>query len=157
MPRSCTICIHPQASEIDRALIEGELSQRDVSRQFKITKTAVNRHFHNHLPARLVKAQDEKEIAGASDNLTRLEMLQIEAQDILRTAKAAKSLHIALEAIRELSRLIELQAKITGELRPEVNIILDPQYISMRTTILEVLQPYPDLRVKISEALRVAS
>lgn len=157
MPRSCTVCTHPQLQEIDKGLIEAEQSQRAIARRYNIKRAAVNRHFHNHLPARLVKAKDEKEIAGASDNLSRLSRLQDEAQGILQQAKAAKSLHICIEAIRELSRLIELQAKITGEIRPEVNIILDPQYISMRTVVLEVLQPFPDLRSKIAEALLVAS
>lgn len=157
MPRLCTVCIHPEAEKIDTAVVEGKASLRKISQQFKISPHSLYRHKRNHLPGKLVKAREAKEVAGASDNLSRLSRLQDEAQSILQAAKKSRSLHIALEAIRELSRLIELQAKITGELRPEVNIVLDPSYISMRTIVLNVLQPYPALRAKISEALRVAS
>ena len=153
MGRPCSICVHPKLQEIDRALVEGKQSQRALAREFNITKTAINRHFLHHLPAELAKSQEAKEVIEADNNIDRLLVLQKEVQKILEAAKEARTWHIALEAVREAARLIELSAKIVGELKPEVSIILNPQYIEVRTIILKVLEPYPEIRSKIAEAL----
>ena len=67
MPRSCTICEHPEREAIDRALV-GETSNLSVSSLFGVSESAVLRHKANHLPAKLVMAEHAAEVAEA-DNL----------------------------------------------------------------------------------------
>jgi len=58
-------------------------------------------------------------------------------------------------AIREARGNIELLAKLLGELdeRPVINLVAAPEWIQIRTAILVALQPYPEARVTVAEAL----
>jgi len=50
MPRTCTICTHQQASEINAALLRNEASRR-IARRFGASESAVYRHqqvSYNH-------------------------------------------------------------------------------------------------------------
>ena len=49
---------------------------------------------------------------------------------------------------------IELLAKLTGELdeRAQVNIVLSPQWLTIRLAILEALEPFPGARMASGEA-----
>ena len=51
--------------------------------------------------------------------------------------------------------MIELLAKLTGELddKPEVNIVLSPQWLTIRGAILEALEPFPEARVAVGARL----
>lgn len=63
MPQKCTICSHPRRTEIERAAVRGELSNRRIAAQYKITESALRRHRFEHLPDLLIKgkeAQDEE-------------------------------------------------------------------------------------------------
>src|SRR3712207_9453548 len=68
VPRSCTICEHPDREAIDRALV-GDSSNLSVSSLFGVSESAVRRHKANHLPAKLVMAQAAEEVAQADDLL----------------------------------------------------------------------------------------
>jgi hypothetical protein len=70
MPRSCTICEHPEREAIDRALV-GETSNLSVSSLFGVSESAVRRHKANHLPAKLVMAEHAAEVAEADNLLDR--------------------------------------------------------------------------------------
>jgi hypothetical protein len=54
MPRVCTICIHPARAAIDDGLETGQ-SLRDISGQYGLSKSAVDRHRGSHLPAVLAQ------------------------------------------------------------------------------------------------------
>jgi hypothetical protein len=47
MPRTCSICRHPQRQEIEADLQAG-LPYRDVARRYSISKDAVSRHRASH-------------------------------------------------------------------------------------------------------------
>jgi hypothetical protein len=55
MPRVCTICTHPARAAIDDGLVSGQ-SLRDISGQYGLSKSAVDRYRASHLPTHL--AQD---------------------------------------------------------------------------------------------------
>jgi hypothetical protein len=61
MPRLCTICIHPARQVIDDGLIAGQ-SLRQISGQFGLSKSAVDRHQDNHLPTHV--AQEDAGLAA---------------------------------------------------------------------------------------------
>jgi len=130
MPRTCTICAHNRRTEIDRDLLAGR-SLRNVAQRCSVSTTALFRH-QKHISATLVKAKEASEIARADSLLDQLRNLTTEAQSLKRKAEQGGDYRTALAAVRELCRLIELMAKLTGELdeRSQTNILnvqLDPQ------------------------------
>ncbi len=49
MPRTCTICGHPKRAEIDKALRDGEESNRRIAARFGVAEASIRRHKKNHL------------------------------------------------------------------------------------------------------------
>ncbi len=154
MPRVCTICVHKERGAIDDALISGD-SLRNIAKQFRLTAAAVNRHKSEHLPETLVKANEASEVARADDLLTRLEKLTTEARTIKNKAEKTGDYRTALSGIRELVRIVELLAKLRGELNeaPQVNVLLAPQWLEVRAVLISALAPYPEAKAAVASAL----
>jgi hypothetical protein len=129
MPRTCTLCNHPQRDSIDRALLAGD-SYRHIASQFGTSTGALQRHKADHLPKTLVKAKAAQEVIRADNLLAdvrtaegRSERLYGAAEDILERALEVKDLKTALNAIRaavgvmgEARQYMELRGELTGEL-----------------------------------------
>ena len=51
-----------------------------------------------------------------------------------------------------MQKQIELQAKLIGELddRPQVNLLLAPQWLELQVQILAALQPYPEAHLAVA-------
>jgi hypothetical protein len=81
--------------------------------------------------------------------------LQGRALDILGRAEKAGDLRTALAAISQARGNLELLGKLAGELdeRPVVNVLLSPQWVMIRTTMLEALSAYPEARTAVAESL----
>lgn len=154
MPRTCTVCPHPEREAIDAALVSGESTGKISGRYRTIDERALRRHRANHLPASLAKARDAEEVSRADDLLSQVRDLQGRALDILEKAEAAGEMRTALGAIREARGNLELLAKLLGELdeRP-VNVLVSPQWLELRAVIVAALQPHPDAREAILDAI----
>jgi hypothetical protein len=114
MPRRCTVCTHTSREEIEAELIEGK-EFREMAARFSLSSAALFRHRRGHLPERLVKAREAAEISRAEGLVGQLEALQAKAKQILEKAESDGDLRTALAGVKELSRLIELVAKMTRE------------------------------------------
>jgi len=154
VPRSCTLCEHPKREEIDRALV-GETSNLSVSSVFGVSESAVRRHKANHLPAKLAKAHEAKEVSRADDLLGQVRILQSKTLSILLRAEGAGDLRTALSAVREARGNVELLAKLSGELdeRPVVNLNVSPEWLELRTVIVGALALHPDARESVLRAI----
>lgn len=154
MARTCSICSHPQRSAIDRALVAGT-SYRDIAGQFRVSRSALERHKDGHLPAKLVKAAEAHELAEADGLLGEVKALQTRAVAILDKAEKAGELRAACSAIREARGCLELQAKLLGELdeRPQINVLVSPDWQRLRSIILEALEPFGEARLAVAAAL----
>lgn len=157
MPRTCTICEHPEREAIDRALV-GETSNLSVSSLFGVSESAVRRHKGNHLPARLVLAEKAAEVAEADNLLDHVGDLQARTMAILEAAEASREHRTALSAIREARGNLELLAKLLGELddRPVVNLTMSPEWLELRTVIVGALDAHPDARGAVLRAIEGA-
>ncbi len=113
------------------------------------------RHKLEHLPVHLLKAQDAAEVAQADNLLEQVKSLQARALTILDKAEASGDLRTALSAIREARGNLELLAKLLGELQQEgtVNVLVAPEWVSLRTVVVEALAPYPQAKTAVLEAL----
>lgn len=123
--RKCSICNHPQRSEIDKALVTRSTSYRNVSERYGVSVGALSRHKANHLP-RLVEAAKASEAAQAVTSgaalIDELDSLLNRALAILEAAEKTGQLKVALQAIREARECIKTCADlaVTAELEERV-------------------------------------
>ena len=158
MPRACTICTHPGLEAINRALVEGTPNRR-IASHYDVTERAVRNHKANHLPTKLIMAQAAEEVAQADDLLEQVRDLQARTLAILEAAEGSREHRTALAAIREARSNLELLAKLLGELdeRPQLNILISPEWLELRAVIVGALEPYSDARGAVLKALEGAS
>ncbi len=156
MPRSCTICSHPERESIDRALV-GDASNRSVASLYDASEAAVRRHASNHLPAKLVMAEKAGEVAEAGELLAQVQDLQARTLSILEAAESTSQHRTALSAIREARSNLELLAKLVGQLddSPKVNITLSPEWLELRAVIVTALEPYQEARASVLGAMEI--
>jgi hypothetical protein len=159
MPRTCTVCTHPDRKAIDSALVAGESARSIVARYGTIGRTigrmAVQRHAVEHLPATMTKAKEAKEEAHADNLLGQVKELQGKATQLLLAAEKQGDFRTALAGIREARGCVELLAKLLGELdeSPTINVTISPQWLSIRAVIVEALADHPAARLRVAEAL----
>jgi len=171
MARRCTICDHPKRDEIDQALINnGPL--RTITDHYDISKTALIRHKQSHIPELLSKSQEvqeqkaaliseavqvkeAQEIGQADSLLTQVKELMTRTERIFTKADEAGDLRTALQAIKESRGNLELMGKLLGELQDGVTINLynHPVWIDLRAVILTALEPYPEAKGALIDAL----
>jgi hypothetical protein len=158
VPRTCTICEHPEMEAIDRALV-GETSNRSVASLFDVSEAAIRRHKANHLPAKLLMAEKAAEVVQADNLLEQLRDLQQSTLNILAEAEQAKQYRTALGAIREARGNLELLAKLLDELDegPTVNVLISPEWVELRAVIVGALEPYSDARESVLRAIEGTS
>src|SRR4051812_11771148 len=115
MARTCTVCRHPDRPVIDQALINHR-PFRSIAVQFSTSKSALIRHYDDHLPEALTKARAAEEMAQADDLLEQVKGLRDKAHSIVLTAEQAGDLRTALMGVRETRACLELLLEIEGEL-----------------------------------------
>jgi hypothetical protein len=158
MPRSCTICAHPEYHAINVAMVQRD-TYRSIAERWGVSQGAIRRHALEHLPKLLVKAQEAREIAEADDLLSRLEALQSRTLAVLEAVEGTENYSIALAAIREARSNLELIGRVTKELEsaPTFNLHLNPEWLELRALIVRAVEPFPDARDSILSALEGAS
>lgn len=166
MPRTCSICNHAQHAEIDALLIQGD-AFREIAKQYGTSSTALHRHKTEHLPAAVIKAENQEAIRrsdellatankSTSDLLEQVRQLQQNAYGILEKALAADQKGLALQAIRESRENLRLSGELLGELdkRPQIGIVIaSPEWQATRTKVLIALEPFPEARAAVARAL----
>jgi hypothetical protein len=121
--KACRACKHEKRTELDRALVSGE-APRQVASRYGLSATGVQRH-QKHITSSLVKAREAKEVGQASNVLSFVRSLVVKAHQFTDQAEQKGDLRTAMSGLRELTRMAELLAKLTGELdqRSETNIV----------------------------------
>ncbi len=191
MARPCGPCQDKRRNELDRRLLEKDLtgeSFRRISEDFGYSETALRRHLETHIAADLtdIKATMEKaredalaqirieemegvkeEIAAEAresiasrlelcrDHFDQLRVLRERAALALETAEGAEDVKVALLAIKELRELLRLWGELEGKLQsqPQINILVNPEWLQLKTTIVTSLRPYPEALEAVLNAL----
>lgn len=127
MPPTCTVCRLPAESrqKAEAALLaRGTL--RDIAGQFQVSKTALQRHADAHLPAKLVKAREGRELASAETLVEKLERYEKDALRLAAKAEKAGDLRTAAAILTTgVTRFAELVARLRGELQnASINIAI---------------------------------
>jgi hypothetical protein len=123
MPRKCSICVHNQRPAIEGSVLAGD-SYRTVAQQFSVSRDAVVRHRRHMLLAAPNSFQTEH-IFESGTLVEQLRSLTVEAQRLKEKAETAGDFRTALAAVRELCRIVELVAKLRGEIdgRAQINVM----------------------------------
>jgi hypothetical protein len=104
----------------------------------------------------MVRAREAKDAASADALLADVCKLKKRAERIFRKAEKSGDDRIALAALREARGTVELLARLAGELRegPTVNVLVSPQYLELRQTIITALSDHPEARAAVARALK---
>lgn len=154
MPRTCTVCQHPERTAIDRALVGGKAC-REIAALYRVSPDAVERHAAKHLPQTLIEARKAADDEHALDVVKQLRAINGASLRILHEAQQGQDPQTALKAIDRIQRQIELQAKLLGQLdeRPQVNILMAPEWLQVRAVLLTALAPHHEARRAVTAAL----
>jgi len=155
MAQLCKVCTHPELESINKAIVAG-VSNRVISVQFNISHNSVQRHRTNHLPEHLALSKQAEEITQADGLVGDLQFLRTVALDFLDQAKQANDTRVAAPLITSACRVIETLAEVRGELdrKQTVNILINPEFVAVRTLIMDAVQDCPLCRKRLSEALK---
>jgi hypothetical protein len=123
MSAKCKICNHDRRQEIEQALFRGD-SHRAISQQFSVSRYVVDRHLQ-HVADAVKRARELVEIDHGKTVLMQLRELVSQAQYLGLRAERAGDNRTALAALRDVTRILELEARLTGELneKPETKIL----------------------------------
>lgn len=144
MARPCTVCTHEKRAEIDAALVAGE-SFRPLATRFAIGECAVKRHAKNHLVEPVAAAVEARrvEVVEQGENLVEaLRDLRKQAAELCEAARNDADIRAALLAIARQEKLIELQARMLGEIeeRVRVDIRMHPDFEIARGLLVETVR-----------------
>jgi len=171
--RRCTICDHVDRDRIEAAIVQGE-GLRAIARRFGLPNhTYVSRHRDRHLPPGLVAVKRangrsesdaleavrrSRELEGLATAADQVEALIGRARLVLDRAEDGEKATLVLAATRELRMLVELLAKLRGELDERnvqaVNVLVAPEWLTIRAAIIDALHPYPEARLAVAGRLR---
>lgn len=156
----CAACQSDKQTEIDEALVRG-VSLRSLARRYDISRNALAAHKRNHVSPALAVIRQERITTEGAATIDRLEVLFQEAQAILAAARKSNNAALGLAAIRELRGVIELTARITGELdeRPQVTVNLQQsaEWIQVQAVVVKFVDERlgPKDAAELSRRLRV--
>jgi hypothetical protein len=153
LSRTCTICRHTNRNVIDQALIT-RTPLREIAAEHNVSKSALMRHFADHVPADLIRARDAADASRADDLLTQVQTLQAKALTILEATQESDP-RAALSAIREARECIRLLGELAGKLQAQasVHLILSPEWRAIQALMLTALEPHPEARIAVAHAL----
>ncbi len=154
MARPCSICSHDQSKSINRALVRGAESEREIASRFDVTQAAVDRHRRNHLRPYLAELmREDKELANL-DPLAEIKALYFRVRRLLDLAEDAQDWPAIKAFHSEARKDLELLARIVGDINEaQISINVHPQVVEFRTLILNAIKPFPEARAAVSEVL----
>ena len=137
MSVQCMVCRHPEAGAIDEALRDGSTA-RAVAAEYALSYDAVTRHARNHLSRRTATLNGH----AGGDPLDEL-------VDALRTRALAGDPVVA----REYRLALSAQQAAAHAAAPLVDFTTTPEWTGLRTRLLDALDPFPEARLAVVEAL----
>src|SRR3989442_411188 len=118
MARTCTICSHPKLVSIDRQLLRGDMLN-SIAHRFHVSPDAVGRH-RRHMRTAMLKAQsacEKQDLVYGQTLIDEVKAIKADAERLQLEAEGRRDIRAALQAIRERVGIVELQAKLMGEIQ----------------------------------------
>lgn len=156
--RPCSICSHPQRSEIDRQLIAG-ISVHKIAGNFNVTHQSLRRHRDAHVSRSVVAAaaRERHEAADQYDDnlLSEVRTLQKKVEGLGAAAYRNGDIRGAISAVTNAAKMVELRAKLDGQIAASttVNVLVSAEFRTIQVAILGALESHPEAKRAVIEAL----
>ncbi len=147
MGRRCSTCAHPQRPEIDSAVVQNTESYRIIAKKYSISFASLQRHVRaGHISKELREEYKTEGLIQREELLEQLRDLQRLLYKFLRDANNKEELRDVIMLTKEIRGLIELLGKFLGRFprEPEINILVNPTWISLKQQIFKALEPFPN-------------
>ncbi|GAB6265511.1 MAG: hypothetical protein STSR0001_09560 [Methanothrix sp.] len=167
MGRKSKIEAHPQSDEIIRRLASGEKNPEIVRDFPEIKDDDLDYYRENKLPVKLSKSKDLKALADEIESAdihkgdTYLQLvigLQKKALDALEQQNAKEDPKSWAMVSREARGYVELMGKALDRIRDappaQITIVNNPEWISLRTVIIQALDDFPEAKGAVINAIR---
>ena len=118
MARTCTVCSHPKLVNIDRHLLRGD-KLKNIAHRFHLSEDAVGRH-RRHMRTAMLKAEgaaEKPDLVYGQTLIDEVKAIKADAERLQLEAESRRDIRAALQAIRERVGIVELQAKLMGEIQ----------------------------------------
>jgi transposase-like protein len=134
--RRCTVCDHPKVNEINTLLVRQGASYREIAARYTLKSSSLYRHRSEHIPERIAKAANVREMLAANDLLGQAQLIQEQTYNLLSLAtqvivvrppnpatndpgeRRVADPAMALRAIREARENTRLLGEVIGKLKP---------------------------------------
>lgn len=155
---ACSICNHPKAEEINRMIAEHE-KLTDISREFAVSDDALSRHKDKCIITALSATPNTKDVITGDNLLSQLQAARDKAIELLDMAIEAGDTKVygpPSSYLSEIRQQIKLWAELEGRIssQPQVTIINNPEWVELRTVIIQALDPYPEAKGAVVDAIR---
>ena len=153
MTRRCTVCSHPDRDLVDLEIV-GRAVYRRIATVHGLTEASIRRHAAAHIPATMALAAGAAEVSRADVLLAQCEALRLESLELLDQAREQGDLRAAVSAIGQARGVLELLARMAGEVSDvTVNVVLSAEWAEIRTIVVQTLDPWPEARAALAGAL----
>jgi hypothetical protein len=156
MPRTCSVCTHDQAHQINLDVL-GRVAYRRIATHYDLSEAAVRRHSRDHIPELLLQAYEAIQRDDAEDLAGELVRVKADVHRLKEKAEEDGDLRTALLGCDKALKALELQAKVEQLIQtaPTVNIALveHPDYRRLEDVLTRALEPYAAARYAVAEAL----
>ena len=154
MPRTCTVCGHPEREALDLALVR-RVPYRTIAALYGVSKTAAIRHASEHLPELLVEGYKAAEAARADDLLAELRRIADNLERLADKAEEEGDYRTAIAGNAALLKRTELLARVRQVIQESntVNLHLSPEWLELRAVIVGALDSHPEARGSVLRAL----
>ena len=166
MRQQCIVCSHPKSDEITFALMHKAKPWKVLAKEYGVANSSLGRHRqHIVASAAIVKPPNSHEIRktqgsiaallGGSQVQSDIKGLRARAESLGLQAEATGDVRTALLAVRELTRLVELQSRLTIEAAAgrASDVANHPVWHEVNALILDALAPYPEARHAVIDAV----
>jgi hypothetical protein len=170
--RGCHTCTHESRGQIEFLLARG-VPSRQVAERFGLKKDSCARHFRNHCPGGLIaklKARALRSIAGSNVDLESLRKeesegliqqvigLRASLQGLAEQAVALGDLRCAGMLYGKITDLLGLTGRLLGEFAVHErsvtnNLVVSPDFLKLRASLLVALRPFPEAKRAVAAAL----
>ena len=115
MPLECSLCKRNNRNAIDAAIVAGNETLRAMAARFGTSTGTLLRH-KLHVQTALATSYPVGEVCRAGTLMGKVLQLEADARRIAAAAEEAGDMRMGLLAIRELTRIVELLGRVSGEL-----------------------------------------
>ena len=139
---------------------------KQLSKQYGLSASAIGRHKHHRIasasivkpPSSAMLERTQHAVANmmaGGEIVAEIRALKKRADSLGASAEASGDVRTALLAIRELTRLVELQGRLTLEAQQgrASDVANHPVFHEVTACIMQALEAYPDARRSVNDAI----